>query len=146
MPGRPFVKGHKRGGRPKGSKVKTWLNVEFWYNRLNAEFFNLKPHERAKISLEVMKVLINRAKELPKSTLDAVNGNEETAELIKALESKDKPVAADSNEATALPSDLTQTIKATIQGEQTHCSEVVTPSPSENVNVDVDSSVKPTDL
>lgn len=97
-----FVKGHKFGGRPKGSKPRSWLQIEYWFNRLNAEYYQLKPIEKAKISLEVMKVLVNKLQTLPKEASDSVANASATMDLIKALEGHGKAIPVDSNAGSQL--------------------------------------------
>lgn len=126
--GRPFVKGHKRGGRPKGTKNHTWLNIEYWYNRLNADWFNLTAAQRAKISVELMKALVNKAPSLPQDPNESLQNANASMELIKALESKDKPLEIESKEHTEENSEKPDSIVVPLQGQQTDSGVFVSPA------------------
>lgn len=94
MPNGRFEKGHHIG-RPKGAKTRNWLNIDYWYNHLMAEFPLLKPAQRAKISLEVLKVLVNKSPSLPVDPSESVKNTEAAFNLIRALENGDKPNSPD---------------------------------------------------
>jgi hypothetical protein len=113
-----FVKGHHIG-RPKGSKPRTWANIDYWYRKLEAEFHSLTPLDRAKISLEVMKCLMNKLPVLPKSAADSVANASETLDLIKSLESKDKSLPVEAIETQPVSLDKPNTNTDVIKTEQT---------------------------
>jgi hypothetical protein len=81
-----FQKGHHIG-RKKGSKAKVYLSLDYWFRHLNAEFMNLTPHQRAKISLEAFKALLAKTNSLPQDPSESLPNSNNLAELVKQLES-----------------------------------------------------------
>lgn len=93
MPKHLFTKGHTRGGRRKGSQGKVYLSLDYWFRHLNAEFPNLTSHQRAKISLEAFKALLNKTTALPQDPSATLPSSDNLAQLIRDLEgSKLNPV------------------------------------------------------
>ena len=84
-----FVRGdpkiHK-GGRPKGSKDKKFLTLQFWFDELCKDWPKLKPSVRAKLSVQLMQMLTNKMKQLPSDPQDSVFNANEALSRLKALE------------------------------------------------------------
>jgi hypothetical protein len=82
-----FLKGHKgQGGRPKGSKDKKFLTLQFWFDELCKDWPKLKPAQRAKLSVQLMQMLTNKLKQLPSDPSDSVFNANEALLHLKALE------------------------------------------------------------
>lgn len=97
----------KSSGRPKGSKNKSYLTLEFWYNELMKDWDKLRPAQRAKLSKELMQMLTNKIKQLPGSVDDSVSNAEDAMNLLKEIEgvkAKDKQI--DATESFVDPSTL----------------------------------------
>jgi hypothetical protein len=75
-----------KGGRPKGSKDKKFLTLQFWYDRLETDWKKLKPAQRAKLSVQLMQMLTNKLKELPGSPQDSLLNANEALSRLKLLE------------------------------------------------------------
>lgn len=99
-----FKKGHNIG-RPKGSKDKSYLKLEFWYQELMKDWPKLRPSQRAKLSKELMQMLTNKMKSLPNSPEQSVINAKEAQELLIEIEGKkkDEGPKANSDEVKALP-------------------------------------------
>ena len=50
----------KSAGRPKGSKNKAYLTLQHWYDELRQDWPKLRPAQRAKLSVQIMQMLINK--------------------------------------------------------------------------------------
>lgn len=81
-----FEKGHKGPGRPKGSKDKKFLTLQFWFDELCKDWPKLKPAQRAKLSVQLMQMLTNKLKELPGSQADSLFNANEALSRLKLLE------------------------------------------------------------
>lgn len=76
-----FEKGNT--GKPKGSKDKSYLKLSFWFDEVKKDWSKLKPSQRAKLSIEMMKMLTNKLKALP---VDPEESNINAEEALKMLE------------------------------------------------------------
>ena len=80
-----FEKGHHIG-RPKGSKDKSYLKLQHWYNELAKDWDKLRPAQRAKLSVQIMQMLINKLKQLPSDPVDSVSNAQEAQNLLREIE------------------------------------------------------------
>lgn len=85
-----FEKGKtsKSPGRPKGSKDKSYLKLEYWYNELMKDWPKLRPAQRAKLSKELMQMLTNKMKALPGTPEQSVLNAKEAQQMLEGLEDK----------------------------------------------------------
>lgn len=84
-----FVKGQAPGpGRPKGSKSKSFLTLTYWFNELEKDWPKLKPAQRAKLSAQLMQMLVNKLKQLPSSPEDSLTNANESMQVLEELEVK----------------------------------------------------------
>lgn len=121
-----FKKGDKsipRPGRPKGSKDKRYLNLKFWFDRLETELAKeititrktrdglfvdswkttaVDPNKRAQIFLEAMKMLTSKMSKLPETPDDSVNNVKDAQSILDEMEIKKKGL----NESLPLPTPL----------------------------------------
>ena len=83
-----FIKGQapKSPGRPKGSKDKSYLTLQYWQDELMKDWPKLKPAQRAKLSAQIMQMLTNKMKALPSNPADSVRNVEESIKLLDAIE------------------------------------------------------------
>lgn len=81
-----FEKGHKGPGRPKGSKDKKFMTLQYWYDELLKDWNKLKPAQRAKLSVQLMQMLTNKLKQLPVDPQDSVFNANEALNQLKELE------------------------------------------------------------
>ncbi len=83
-----FEKGHAKSssGRPKGTKDKSYLTLQFWHDELMKDWPKLKPAQRAKLSIQMEQMLVNKMKALPVSPEDSVRNVEESLKALKAIE------------------------------------------------------------
>lgn len=95
----------KSKGRPKGSKTKAYLTLDYWFNELQKDWPKLKPAQRAKLSKELMQMLTNKMKSIPgtpeQSALNAKDALNLLSELSGA-KAEEKP--ADEAESSVAPS------------------------------------------
>lgn len=82
-------------GRPKGSKDRSYLTLQFWYDELRKDWPRLKPAQRAKLSAQLMQMLVNKMKHLPSSPDDSVMNAAENQAFLDSLEAKLKPITND---------------------------------------------------
>jgi hypothetical protein len=75
-----------KGGRPKGSKDKKFLTLQYWYDQLLKDWAKLKPAQRAKLSVQLMQMLTNKLKQLPSDPQDSVFNANEALNQLKVLE------------------------------------------------------------
>jgi len=75
-------------GRPKGSKDKSYLTLQFWHDELMKDWPKLRPAQRAKLSAQLMQMLTNKMKALPTNPIDSVRNVEESMNILKSLETK----------------------------------------------------------
>lgn len=73
-------------GRPKGSKDKSYLKLEFWYNELKKDWPKLRPAQRAKLSVQIMQMLVNKLKALPSDPIDSVSNAKDAQNLLNLLD------------------------------------------------------------
>lgn len=83
-----FEKGHKGPGRPKGSKDKSYLTLQYWYDELRADWDKLRPAQRAKLSVQLMQMLVNKMKSMPNSPEQSVVNAKEAQAMLEQLESR----------------------------------------------------------
>jgi len=82
-----FVKGNT--GKPKGTKDLKWAKVSFWFDELKKDWPLLTSNQRANLSIEMMKLLTNKAKNLnPLDPTDSVINADEAMKLLNQIESK----------------------------------------------------------
>ena len=79
-----------KGGRPKGSKDKSYLTLQYWYNELQKDWDKLKPSQRAKLSAQLMQMLTNKMKALPNSQEQSVLNAKDAMALLEEAEGKNK--------------------------------------------------------
>lgn len=87
----------KSPGRPKGSKTKAYLTLEYWYNELMKDWGKLRPSQRAKLSKELMQMLTNKMKTMPGTPEQSVLNTEDAAKMLAELSGskvEDKPIGA----------------------------------------------------
>jgi hypothetical protein len=82
-----FVKGNT--GKPKGTKDLKWAKVSFWFDELKKDWPLLTSNQRANLSIEMMKLLTSKAKNLnPLDPTDSVINADEAMKLLNQIESK----------------------------------------------------------
>ena len=83
-----FVKGQTKAGpgRPKGSKDRSFLTLEHWNEELKKDWPKLKPAQRAKLSAQLMQMLVNKMKALPSDPKDSVRNIDETMKILEEME------------------------------------------------------------
>jgi len=89
LPKKLFQKGHKPlnpAGRPKGTKDKSYLTLQFWHDELMKDWPKLKPAQRAKLSIQMEQMLVNKMKALPSNPEDSVRNVEESLKALKMIE------------------------------------------------------------
>lgn len=99
-----FEKGHKIG-RPKGSKDKSYLTLQYWYNELMKDWTKLRPAQRAKLSAQLMQMLTNKLKALPNSPEQSVINAKEAQEMLNSLEGTE--AVKNESKAVVEPTNLT---------------------------------------
>jgi hypothetical protein len=72
-------------------KDQSWAKISYWFEKLKDEWKDLTPNQRASYSVELMKLLTNKAKSLPVDPSDSVLNANEAMEQLKALESNLRP-------------------------------------------------------
>lgn len=80
-----FKKGHHIG-RPKGSKDKSYLTLQYWYDELMKDWDKIRPAQRAKLSMQLMQMLTNKIKNLPGSPEESVMNAQAAQEMLAQLE------------------------------------------------------------
>ncbi len=73
-------------GRPKGSKDKSYLKLTHWHDELKKDWGKLKPAQRAKLSVQIMQMLINKLKGLPVDPEESVSNTEDAMKMLRELE------------------------------------------------------------
>lgn len=87
-----FKPGCKPGpGRPKGSKDKRWASVSFWFEELKKDWTKLKPAQRAKLSIELMKMITAKSKVIPSDPEDSVFNAEEAMKTLEQIAPTNQP-------------------------------------------------------
>lgn len=76
-----------------------FLSFGHWYNKLGSEWPKLRPEFRARICLEMMKLIGGKLKDIPSSASDSVENATELLNIVKALENN-----TDLNASTELKS------------------------------------------
>lgn len=76
----------KSKGRPKGSKDRKFLTLQYWFDELCKDWKKLKPAQRAKLSVQLMQMLTNKLKALPGDPQDSVINANEALSRLKAIE------------------------------------------------------------
>ncbi len=101
MPKKLFQKGHKPlcpKGRPKGTKDKSYLTLQFWHDELMKDWPKLKPAQRAKLSIQMEQMLVNKMKALPVSPEDSVRNVEESLKALRLIEHGEEMEKVEKNE------------------------------------------------
>ena len=75
----------KSPGRPKGSKNKSYLTLQYWYDELMKDWPKLRPAQRAKLSKELMQMLTNKMKNIPGSPEQSVLNADKAQEMLNEL-------------------------------------------------------------
>lgn len=75
-------------GRPKGSKDHRWASVGFWFEELKKDWGKLKPSVRAKLSIELMKMVSHKLKQLPSDPNESAMNVADMMGQLKEIESK----------------------------------------------------------
>lgn len=84
-----FEKGN--AGKAKGTKDASWAKVSFWFNELKKDWPKLNPNQRANLSIEMMKMLSAKAKNLnPLDPSDSVLNADEALTMLKQFEKTDR--------------------------------------------------------
>lgn len=78
-------------GRPKGAKDHSWAKVGFWFNELKLSWPKLTDNQRAHYSVELMKMLTSKLKQLPITPEESALNIEEAMAELKRIEAKSKP-------------------------------------------------------
>lgn len=116
-----FKKGHHIG-RPKGSKDKRYLDLQYWFNLLEKELEKkifvtettksgqlirtyqtdaVDPNKRAQLFLDAMKMLVSKSKSLPGSPTESKTNADEAMKLMRELEGNGlvKPLESSTEES-----------------------------------------------
>jgi len=84
-----FKPGQKPGpGRPKGSKDHRWASIGYWFEEIKKDWDKLTPNQRSSYSIELIKLLVHKAKALPVDPQDSAFNAEEAMSELKRIESK----------------------------------------------------------
>ena len=75
-------------GRPKGAKDRKWTQAQYWFERLENEYEKITPALRARLCLEMLKVVIGKTKEAPDSPEESKQNAEEALKILKELEAQ----------------------------------------------------------
>lgn len=90
-------------GRPKGSKDKSYLTLQYWYNELMKDWPKLRPAQRAKLSKELMQMLTNKLKSIPGTQEQSVINAKEAQKMLEGLEEKKSIDATESFVDPSIP-------------------------------------------
>lgn len=93
-------------GRPKGSVDKKYLSIQFWYDELRKDWTKISAQQRAKLSVQLISLLVGKTRNLPQTQGDSVENATEALELLKQLEQGSKGKQIGLNEFVE-PSSLT---------------------------------------
>lgn len=66
---------------------KTWYSVTHWHKKLEREWSELKPNQRAHYSVELIKLLVSKLNTIPVDQKDSIDNASATLSMIKSLES-----------------------------------------------------------
>jgi hypothetical protein len=88
-----FQKGN--AGKAKGTKDNRWAKVQFWFDELKKDWPLLTPNQRANLSVELMRMLTNKAKTLPSDPTDSVINASEAMDMLERIASKTQPESKD---------------------------------------------------
>jgi hypothetical protein len=75
-------------GRPRGSKDRSLIRykISYWLDKIEAEWADLTANQRANISLELTKILINKSKALPTDPNDSKLNVDEVMLMLRSAE------------------------------------------------------------
>ncbi len=82
-----FKKGHHIG-RKKGSKDKSYLTLQYWYDELMKDWDKIRPAQRAKLSMQLMQMLVNKLKTIPNSPEESVANAQAAQDMLSVLEGR----------------------------------------------------------
>ena len=72
-------------GRPPGSKNKDWASLRFWYEKLEEVWDDLPKNERARLSVELFKVILTKRNLPADSPEDSKKNAEDAAKVLKEI-------------------------------------------------------------
>ena len=75
-------------GNLQRGKDLSWARIGYWFDKVKEEWEQLTPNQRVGYSVELMKLLTNKAKVLPSDPTDSVTNVNESMELLKQFENK----------------------------------------------------------
>jgi hypothetical protein len=81
---KPFIKGHHIG-RPRGSKDHTWAKVTTWFEELKLAWPDLTSNQKAHYSIELMKLLTSKLKQLPVDPQEAKLNVEDALQVLNQI-------------------------------------------------------------
>lgn len=93
----PLIEKPKRAvGRPKGSKQKNFLTLQFWFNQMQQDMEQLKPYQRAIVAQKMMQCLMSHDRHMQKDKNSdearAEESQETESDLLASLENVDLKV------------------------------------------------------
>jgi len=85
--GKPFVKGVYTGGpgRPPGCKDKKWASIQYWFEKIELDFYSLEPRDRVKIAIDVFLALLARKQLPPETPEESVENAKKLQEELNAI-------------------------------------------------------------
>lgn len=85
------------GGKPKGTKNKNFLSLQYWFGLIADNAEDLTPKEQIEIAFKAANLLVPKITTLPMEPGDSVDNAKKTLELLQELENKPKVEESASN-------------------------------------------------
>lgn len=75
----------KSKGRPKGSKDKPYLTLEYWYKEMMKDWHKITPAQRIKLAAQLMQMLTSKMKTMPGTPEQSVLNAKDAHNLLLEL-------------------------------------------------------------
>lgn len=85
----------RKPGRPKGQVNKNYLTIRYWFDRLEKDLKELTPAQRSRVSINMMQMLMQKARNLSISNEDHQGNDADDASLLRMLEESRKTAPID---------------------------------------------------